>query len=75
MGKIVILLGITSFRRGIHRKNFICGLPTLAFHRINSDFAGNYQLIDMESTVRMGFPPGITTSETRTSPENMIPQE
>jgi hypothetical protein len=39
---------------------FVSGLPTLAFHGINSDSAGNYQLIDMESTVRMGFPQGIT---------------
>jgi hypothetical protein len=31
--------------------------------------AGNYQLIDVESTVRMGFPPGITTSGTRNPPE------
>jgi hypothetical protein len=44
-------------------------LPTLAFHGINSDSAGNYQLIDVESTVRMGFPPGITTSWTRNPPE------
>jgi hypothetical protein len=31
---------------------------------INSESAGNYQLIDVESTVRMGFPPGITSSGT-----------
>jgi hypothetical protein len=44
---------------------FVCGLPTLVFHGINSDSAGNYQLIDVESTVRMGFLPGITSSGTR----------
>jgi hypothetical protein len=44
-------------------------LPTLAFHWINSDSAGNYQLIDVESTVRMGFLPGITTSGTRNQPK------
>jgi hypothetical protein len=49
--------------------NFVRGLPTLAFHGITSDSAGNYQLIDMESTVRMGFPPGITSSGTRNLPE------
>jgi hypothetical protein len=48
---------------------FIRGLPTLPFHGINSDSAGNYQLIDLESTVRMGFPPGITSSGTRNPPE------
>jgi hypothetical protein len=37
-------------RRGIHRKSFVCGLPTLAFHGINSDFAGYYQLIDEQPT-------------------------
>jgi hypothetical protein len=41
---------------------FIRGLPTLPFHGINSDSAGNYQLIDQESTGRMVFPPGITSS-------------
>jgi hypothetical protein len=40
-------------------------MPTLAFHGINSDSEGNYQLIDVESTVRMGFLPGITRSGTR----------
>jgi hypothetical protein len=48
---------------------FVRGLPTLPFHGINSDFAGNYQLIDVESTVRIGFPPGITSSGTRNPPE------
>jgi hypothetical protein len=48
---------------------FIRGLPTLAFHRINSDSAGNYQLFDVESTGRMGFLPGITTSGTRNPPK------
>jgi hypothetical protein len=46
-----------------------CGLPTLALHGINSDSAGNYQLVDMESTLRMGFMQGITTAETRNPPE------
>jgi hypothetical protein len=32
---------------------FIHGLPTLALHGINSDSAGNYQLIDKESTGRI----------------------
>jgi hypothetical protein len=45
------------------------GLPTLALHGINSDSAGNSQLKDVESTVRMGFPPGITSSGTRNPPE------
>jgi hypothetical protein len=49
--------------------NFVHRLPTLAFHRINSDSAGNYELIDVESTVRMGFLPGITISGTRNPPE------
>jgi hypothetical protein len=40
----------------IHRKNFIRGLPTLPLHRINSDSAGNHQLIDEEeSTERIFF--------------------
>jgi hypothetical protein len=33
----------------MHRKNFVRGLPTLAFHRINSDSAGNYQLMEADS--------------------------
>jgi hypothetical protein len=49
--------------------NFVRRLPTLAFHGINRDSARNYQLIDVESTVRMGFPPGITSSGTRNPPE------
>jgi hypothetical protein len=32
---------------------FVRGLPTLALHGINSDSAGNYQLIDEESTGRI----------------------
>jgi hypothetical protein len=44
-------------------------MPTLAFHGINSDSAGNYQLLDVESTVRMGFLPGNTSSGTRNPPE------
>jgi hypothetical protein len=32
---------------------FVRGLPTLALHGINSDSAGNYQLIDQESTRRI----------------------
>jgi hypothetical protein len=44
-------------------------LLTLALQGINSDSVGNYQLIDVESTVRMGFPPGITRSGTRNPPE------
>jgi hypothetical protein len=36
---------------------------------MNSDSAWNYQLTDVESTVRMEFPPGITRSETRNPPE------
>jgi hypothetical protein len=36
---------------------------------MNSDSAVNYQLIDVESTERMGFPPGITSSGTRNPPE------
>jgi hypothetical protein len=31
--------------------------------------AGNYQLIDLESTVRMGFSPGIASSGPRNPPE------
>jgi hypothetical protein len=61
----VILLGITSSLTRNPPKNFVCGLPTLAFHGINSYFARNYQLIDVESTVRIGFLPGITSSGTR----------
>jgi hypothetical protein len=33
----------------MHRKNFVRGLPTLAFHGINSDSAGNYQLMEADS--------------------------
>jgi hypothetical protein len=36
---------------------------------INSDSARNYQLIDEESTGRMVFPPGITSSGRRNLPE------
>jgi hypothetical protein len=32
-----------------------CDVPTLALHGINSEFAGNYQLIDEESTRGRGF--------------------
>jgi hypothetical protein len=39
------------------------------FNIINSDSAGNYQLIDLESTVRIGFPLGITSSGTRNPPD------
>jgi hypothetical protein len=44
-------------------------LPTLTFHGINRDCAGIYQLIDVESTVRMVFLPGITRSGTRNPPK------
>jgi hypothetical protein len=37
----------------MHRRSFVRGLPTLAFHGINSDSAGNYQLIDEECTGRI----------------------
>jgi hypothetical protein len=33
----------------MHWKNFVRGLPTLAFHWINSDSAGNYQLLEAHS--------------------------
>jgi hypothetical protein len=33
----------------MHQKNFVRGLPTLAFHRINRDSAGNFQLIKADS--------------------------
>jgi hypothetical protein len=33
----------------MHRKNFVCRLPTLAFHGINSDSAGNYQIMEAYS--------------------------
>jgi hypothetical protein len=32
-----------------------CGVPTLALHGINRESAGNYQLIDEESTRGRGF--------------------
>jgi hypothetical protein len=48
---------------------FVHGLPTLALHGRNSDSAGNYQFIDVESTVRMGFLPGITSSGSINPPE------
>jgi hypothetical protein len=51
------------------------GLPTLAFHGINSDSAENYQLIDIESTVRMGFPPGITAQGPEIHVRKGIPPE
>jgi hypothetical protein len=60
---------LPAHRQGINRKNFVRGLPTLAFHRINSDSAGNYQLIDVESTIRMDFSPGITSSGTGNPPK------
>jgi hypothetical protein len=42
---------------------------------INSDYARNYQLIDMESTLRIGFLPGITVlaQGKEIHPRNMIP--
>jgi hypothetical protein len=43
--------------------------PWTANTGINSDSAGNYQLIEVESSVRMGFPPGITSSGTRNPPK------
>jgi hypothetical protein len=49
--------------------NFVYGLPTFSFQGTNSDSGGNYQLIDVESTVRMGFPLGITISGTTDPPE------
>jgi hypothetical protein len=48
---------------------FIHGLPTLPLYGINSVFAGNYQLIDKESTGKMVFPPGITSYGTRNLPK------
>jgi hypothetical protein len=48
---------------------FVRGLPTLSLYGINSDSAGNYQLIDEESAERMGFPPAITSSGTINPPE------
>jgi hypothetical protein len=44
---------------------FIRELPALAFHGINRDSAGNYQLNDEESTGGMVIPPGIAISLTR----------
>jgi hypothetical protein len=35
---------------------FICELPTLALHGINDDSAGNYCLMDKESTGEMVIP-------------------
>jgi hypothetical protein len=32
------------------RRKFGCDVPTLALHGINRESAGNYQLIDEEST-------------------------
>jgi hypothetical protein len=61
--------GITSSKTRNPPEEFLRGLPTLALHGINSESAGNYQLIDVESTVRMGFLLGITSSETRNPPE------
>jgi hypothetical protein len=67
----VILPGNTSSKTSNPPKNFVGELPTLALHGINSESAGNYQLIDVESTVRMGFPPGITSLGTRNPPEEV----
>jgi hypothetical protein len=69
MGEIVILPGITSKKTRNPRRNFVSELPTLALHGINSESAGNYPLIDVESTERMGFPPEITSSGTINPPE------
>jgi hypothetical protein len=33
-----------------------CAVPTLTLHGINRESAGNYQLIDKESTRGRGFP-------------------
>jgi hypothetical protein len=33
----------------MHRKTFVRGLPSLSFHGINSDSAGNYQLMEADS--------------------------
>jgi hypothetical protein len=41
----------------------------VAFDKINGYSAGNYQLIDQESTARMGFPPGISSSGIINPPE------
>jgi hypothetical protein len=48
---------------------FVREQPTLPFQGINSDSAGNYQLIDVESSKSMGFLPGITSSGIRNPPE------
>jgi hypothetical protein len=52
---------------------FICGLPTLTLHGINSDSAGNYQLIDVESTVRLFFCQELPAKEQEIHPRNGIP--
>jgi hypothetical protein len=66
----VILPGIASSKTRNPPKNFIRGLPTLALHGIKSESAGNYQLIDVESTVvRMGFLLGMTSSGTINPPK------
>jgi hypothetical protein len=62
---------LMTFSNLTFQKIFVGGKDpsTLALHGINSDSAANYQLKDVESTVRMGFPPGITSSWTRNPPE------
>jgi hypothetical protein len=89
--KKIMLLRKRSFRirnPGLVTGFFVPGLPTLAFHGINSDSAGNYQLIDEESTGRilsadcqhspsMGYIvilPGITSLLTRNPPEESCPR-
>jgi hypothetical protein len=48
---------------------FIRELPTLALHGISGDSAGNYHLMDEESTGGMVIPPGITSSGTKNPPK------
>jgi hypothetical protein len=62
----VILPGITSTKTRNPPEEF---RQRTALHVIYSESAGNYQLIDVESTVRMGFLPGITISGTINPPE------
>jgi hypothetical protein len=48
---------------------FILNLLPLALHGINCDSAGNYYLMDEESTGGIIIPPGITSSGTQNPPE------
>jgi hypothetical protein len=65
----VILLGITSSKTRNPLEEFHPWTANTPPPREKSDPTGNYQLIDEESTGKMVFPLGITSSGMKNSPE------